>query len=272
MVRIALWVPAAAVLALAGLLFYADDLRRAREVTPPADLAPLGGRWADTGDARLFVQEWGPASGPLLLLVHGTGAWSGTWFELPETLAAAGWHVVAADLPPFGFSRTNAPSAAADVSRAAQARRLLALIDLLKGRSVTLVGHSFGAGPSLEVAMLAGDRLRRLVLIDPALGLGSNGEAPQCAPGGVAGALLSSHAVRMALIGGVVTQPRFTAALLSQFVFRKEAVSAARVFARRTGKAARPVAEPLARAWLAERALVGRHARSADRLLAEYEL
>jgi pimeloyl-ACP methyl ester carboxylesterase len=235
--RIVRWLAGALLLGIIGLLVYADGLRRDREATAPADLAPLGGRWVDAGDARLFMQEWGPTHGPLLLLVHGTGAWSGTWFELPETLAAAGWHVVATDLPPFGFSRTNAPSAEADLTRAAQARRLLALIDHLidapanrqHGRGVTLVGHSFGAGPALEAALLGGSRLRRVVLVDPALGLGPDGEAPKCTPRGVADVLLAIAPVRLALIGDIVTQPRFTASLLSQFVFRKEAVNAARV-------------------------------------------
>lgn len=231
--RITRWLASLLVLGLAGLLVYADAVRRAREITEAVDLAPLGGRWIESGDARLFVQEWGPAGGPLLLLVHGTGAWSGTWFQLPDALAAAGWHVVATDLPPFGFSRTSAPSASADVTRAAQARRLLALIDALhdkqRGRSVTLVGHSFGAGPALEAAMLGSGRLRKLVLVDPALGLDPAGEPPKCTPRGVADALLASDTVRLALIGDIVTEPRFTAALLSQFVFRKDAVNAARV-------------------------------------------
>jgi pimeloyl-ACP methyl ester carboxylesterase len=97
------------------------------------------------------------------------------------------------------------------------------------GHGVTLVGHSFGAGPALEAALLGNGKLRRLVLVDPALGLGPAGEAPRCTPRGVADAMLAIPAVRLALIGDIVTQPRFTTTLLSQFVFRKEAVNAARV-------------------------------------------
>ena len=84
-------------------------------------LAPPGGRWVDVGDSRLFVQEWGPPGGPVLLLAHGTGAWSGTWFELPAALAAAGWRVVAVDLPPFGFSASNGRAGELDYTRPAQA-------------------------------------------------------------------------------------------------------------------------------------------------------
>jgi pimeloyl-ACP methyl ester carboxylesterase len=216
-------------LTIAALMLFGEHLRGEREAFAPRALAPPTGRWVDTADARLFVQEWGPVDGPVLLLSHGTGAWSGTWFDLPDRLAAAGWRVVAVDLPPFGFSRTHAPSAEADYTRAAQARRLLALMDALPARGVTLVGHSFGAGPALEAALRDAGRLRRLVLVDPALGLGAAGEAPVCAAAGPADAVLQSPALRLALIGGIVTQPRFTPGLLSQFVFRKEAVNAARV-------------------------------------------
>jgi pimeloyl-ACP methyl ester carboxylesterase len=216
-------------LAVAGLMAWGGQQREARETQPASALAPARGRWVEAGDARLFIQEWGPADGPMLLLSHGTGAWSGTWFDLPDTLAAAGWRVVAVDLPPFGFSRTHAISPQADYRRSAQARRLLALINVLGSRPVTLVGHSFGAGPALEAALLGGERLRQLVLVDPALGLGAAGEPPACAPPGPADALLAHAGLRRALIGGVVTQPRFTATLLGQFVFRTEAVNAARV-------------------------------------------
>ena len=57
--------------------------RSQRERMTIESLAPPSGRWVDVGDSRLFVQEWGPPDGPVLLLAHGTGAWSGTWFELP---------------------------------------------------------------------------------------------------------------------------------------------------------------------------------------------
>ena len=168
-----------AALVVATWLGYATLKRSQRERMTIESLAPPGGRWVDVGDSRLFVQEWGPPDGPVLLLAHGTGAWSGTWFELPAALAAAGWRVVAVDLPPFGFSAANGRPGELDYSRPAQALRLLHLIGLLGGPSeVTLVGHSFGAGPALEAAMRSPSRLRRLVLVAPALRLGPAGEAP----------------------------------------------------------------------------------------------
>lgn len=189
-------------------------------------LAPPGGRWVSVQGASLFVQEWGAADGPTLLLTHGTGAWSGTWFDTPQVLAAAGWRVVAVDLPPFGLSET---AGAADYRREAQAQRLLALIDALGRGPVALVGHSFGAGPALEAALRGPDRLRQLVLVDPALGLGSAGEAPACAPAGIADDLLASRGLRTTVLTATVTPPWFTSFWLRQFVARTEAVTPERV-------------------------------------------
>ena len=87
-----------AALAVAGWLGYASLKRSQRERMTIESLAPPGGRWVDVGDSRLFVQEWGPPDGPVLLLTHGTGGWSGTWFELPTALAGAGWRVIAVNL------------------------------------------------------------------------------------------------------------------------------------------------------------------------------
>jgi len=154
-----------AAICVASWLGYATLKRSQRERMTIESLAPPSGRWVDVGDSRLFVQEWGPADGPVLLLSHGTGAWSGTWFDLPAALAGAGWRVVAVDLPPFGFSASNGRPGELDYSRPAQAFRLLHLIGQLGGPGeVTLVGHSFGAGPALEAAMRSPLRLRRLVL------------------------------------------------------------------------------------------------------------
>ena len=237
-VLLRLLVPLLALLVLAALvvgawLGYATMKRSQRERMTIESLAPPTGRWVDVGDARLFVQEWGPPRGPVLLLSHGTGAWSGTWFELPETLAAAGWRVVAVDLPPFGYSASNGRAGELDYTRPAQAFRLLNLMSTLGGPGeVTLVGHSFGAGPALEAAMRSPLRLRRLGLVAPALRLGPAGETPACRPvPGWVSLVLGRRDVRSVLIAGTASYPAFTADLLGRFVHRKEAITPERVAA-----------------------------------------
>jgi pimeloyl-ACP methyl ester carboxylesterase len=219
-----------AAIVAAAWLGYGELRRSEREKVSNASLAPAAGRRIDVGDARLFVQEWGPVGAPAIVLLHGTGAWSGTWFELPTRLASAGWRVVALDLPPFGFSEPRESASLMDYSRQAQARRVLRVVESLGAERVVLVGHSFGAGPALEAALLDASRLSRLVLVDPALGLGAAGEPPACTPAPPwAAPWLDQRRLRTAVIAASATEPEFTAWLLRRFVHRKEAVTEERV-------------------------------------------
>lgn len=49
-----------------------------RERVDPHAAAPVSGRFLDLRGTELYVQESGPATGDPVLLVGGTGAWSGT--------------------------------------------------------------------------------------------------------------------------------------------------------------------------------------------------
>ncbi len=210
-------------LVAAAWLGFTQYARNERETQAADQLSAGTGRWIAVADADLYVQEWGRPGDPVVLLTHGTGAWSGSWFALPGALAEGGWRVVAVDLPPFGLTKTRGADAAFDYTRVAQARRLLELIEQL-GAPLTLVGHSFGAGPALEAALRGGNQVRQLVLVDPALGLGPNGEPARCDAGGE-GVLLSHRPIRTSLVSATATWPGLTAFMLRQFVHRTEVVT-----------------------------------------------
>lgn len=206
--------------------FVAVAARRERDV--PADAAPASGRWVVAADVRMFVQETGPADGPVVVLVHGTGAWSETWRPTLDALAAAGFRAVALDLPPFGYS--TRPSQAG-YTKAAQAARIVAVLDALGAPSAVLVGHSFGGGPTVEAALAASDRVRGLVLVDAALGIApddaSDGETPP-APALVR-TVLALPPLRTALVAAFLTNPAFTRRLLQGFVADPAVATDARV-------------------------------------------
>lgn len=214
-----------AVLGVLALLFalvtawlvYAQLRVSATETLDRRQAAPPGGRWLRAHDTDIHVREWGEPGARPLLLVHGTGAWAGTWVSNVEALRAAGFRVVAMDLPPFGFSERPA---AADYSRQAQARRILAVAEQLGPGPITLMGHSFGGGPAAEAAMLDASRIEHLVLVDAAIGLQEQPPGP-CEPP----ALLAWPGLRTLLVGAVGTEPAFSAFWLRQFVARKEVVT-----------------------------------------------
>ncbi len=217
----ALGLLAALLLIFSVWLAYAAIRITLTESLPRQQAAPAGGRWVRAGDAEVHLREWGPKTGEPLLLVHGTGAWSGTWVSNVEAMAAAGFHVVAMDLPPFGFSQL--PDSR-DYSRAAQARRIQGVISQLGASSVTLLGHSFGGGPAAEAAMLNPESIRHLVLVDAAIGMQEPGQAA-CEPSLAMRALFGWRALRTGIIAVVGTEPQFGEFWLRQFVARKEVVT-----------------------------------------------
>jgi len=208
-------VSAAVLLGLAAATLGAFRWEAARrEVRLATEAAPPTGRFVKAGDVDLFVQEAGPADGAPVLLVHGTGAWSETWRAALSVLALSGYRAIAIDLPPFGYSqRPSTPR----YGKRDQGRRIVAVLDALKIPRAVLVGHSFGAGPTVEAVLLAPDRVQALVLVDAALGIGpDDGAAPK--PPLPLRALLAVAPLRDALVATFLTNPLFTRRLLEQFI------------------------------------------------------
>ena len=132
-----------------------------RETGTRAELAPRSGHLVPTRSGGVFVQEKGPADGIPVVLFHGTAAWSELWRHTSDAVAAAGFHVIAVDLPPFGFS--DRPGS---YTRADQAARINDVLVALKAAPAIIVGHSFGAGAATELVMRYPERARALVLLD----------------------------------------------------------------------------------------------------------
>jgi pimeloyl-ACP methyl ester carboxylesterase len=177
-----------------------------RERVPRIAAAPGTGRFVRAADLELYVQETGPRPGAPVLLIHGTGAWSEIWRRTLDTLGSAGYHAVAIDMPPFGYSDRPA---SADYGDDAQARRILGVIAALGLDGVTLVGHSFGARPTMTAFFLDGSRVARLVLVDAALGLDTTAAAGWAVRGA-----LAVPPLRDALVSATLTNPRLTGRLL----------------------------------------------------------
>ncbi|WP_051310489.1 alpha/beta fold hydrolase [Bradyrhizobium sp. Cp5.3] len=181
----------------------------ARETAGRGDLAPSTGHWVATRSGDVFIQEKGPASGTPVVLFHGTAAWSELWRATTDALAAAGYHVIALDLPPFGFS--DRPGS---YTRQDQAERVNDVLARLDAQPAIIVGHSFGAGAATELVLRFPERVRALVLVDAALGLMAT---PSDAP-----ALLQPKWLREILVSLTVTNPFATKMLLKSLIAKKE--------------------------------------------------
>jgi pimeloyl-ACP methyl ester carboxylesterase len=197
--------------------------RRERDVARTA--APPGGRFIQAADVVLYVQEAGDPEAPAVLFVHGTGAWSETWRGALTAAAAAGYHAVAIDLPPFGYSQRPADGR---YGKRDQGRRIAAALDGLGLPQAVLVGHSFGGGPTVEAALQVPGRVRALVLVDAALGVGSSA-APPPAPSPLLRGALALQPLRDSVVAAFFSNPRFTRRLLLSFIADPAAATPERV-------------------------------------------
>jgi magnesium chelatase accessory protein len=104
-------------------------------------------RFVETARIRWHVQMMG--SGPVLLLIHGTGAATHSWRDLAPLLARH-FTLVMPDLPGHGFT-TGRP--VGGLSMPAMARALGDLLQALAMSPAVIVGHSAGAAIALRMAL-----------------------------------------------------------------------------------------------------------------------
>lgn len=104
-------------------------------------------RFVDAGRLRLHVQVMG--AGPVLLLLHGTGAATHSWRALAPLLATD-FTVVAPDLPGHGFTKGRPLGG---LAMPAMARALGELTDALGLEPRAIVGHSAGAAIAIRMAL-----------------------------------------------------------------------------------------------------------------------
>jgi len=97
-------------------------------------------RFVVTNGIRLFCFESGPADGPLVLLFHGFPELAYSWRHQVDALGAAGYHVVAPDLP--GYGRSDKPDVTYDSEWVNAC--LVGLVDAFGHERAVIAGHDWG--------------------------------------------------------------------------------------------------------------------------------
>jgi pimeloyl-ACP methyl ester carboxylesterase len=128
----------------------------------------IGQFFLDTaaGRDRIEYTEYG-AGESLVVLIHGQLMPRRMQQPLARALAAQGLHVVTVDL--LGHGRSDRPADPLLYSMTAFGEQVIALLDHLEADQAVIGGTSLGANVSLEVAVLAPDRVRGLILEMPVL-------------------------------------------------------------------------------------------------------
>ena len=117
--------------------------------------------FAEVDGATVHYQEFGEASNPTLLLIHGYTASTFAWHSVAPRFASEGFHVVVVDLLGFGYS---AKPASFEYTIEAQARMITRLMNRLGIGTATLVGSSYGGAVALTVALDYPERVEKLVV------------------------------------------------------------------------------------------------------------
>ncbi|MBA3853534.1 MAG: hypothetical protein C0503_03905 [Gemmatimonas sp.] len=135
---------------------------------PPAEWFPAGvsgiavRRMRLASGVELRVLEAGPADGPPVLLVHGWAVSAYLWRHNILPLAAAGYRVLALDLPGHGLS--DAPTAKGSYTVAAFARAVLETMDACGVQRAAVAGQSMGGKVVVRAALDAPERVSQLML------------------------------------------------------------------------------------------------------------
>lgn len=109
---------------------------------------------------EIAYREFGNVDDPVLLFIHGflgsSDDFRDVFLELDD------YHIIALDLPGFGFSEKSVEY---NYSKENQAQTVIAFIELLTLSDVTLIGHSMGGEIALRVANQRSDLIHKLVLV-----------------------------------------------------------------------------------------------------------
>lgn len=153
-----------------GWLWYVPARVTQNDELPPAVAAalaapvPPGESTVEAAAIPFHALTWGAAGAPPILMLHGVTSTAGTWWRMGPGLAAAGFRIVAPDLPGHGLTghwaghhrfRENAEDLVAFVRAAG-----------LERPDLRIVGHSWGAMTAAAMPS-AGLAPARLVLLDP---------------------------------------------------------------------------------------------------------
>jgi len=130
--------------------------------TLPAPAARQSGWVTLPTGSRVYYERAGrrPAGEDAILLLHGIAHSTRAWATTIPALAAS-HQVIALDLPGCGLS--DKPDT--DYSLGAQAAAVRYVLDALKVRRVTVVGHSLGGGVGMTFAYTYPERVGRMALV-----------------------------------------------------------------------------------------------------------
>src|SRR5258705_3368653 len=112
---------------------------------------------------NIFYREAGPATGPVILLLHGVPTSSRMYQALLESSLGAKYHLIAPDYPGFGHSSWPSPKEFA-YTFDNLARTMGDFADALKLSRYTLFLHDYGGPVGLRMAVAHPGKVHAIII------------------------------------------------------------------------------------------------------------
>ncbi len=149
-----------AALVAAKLLLRPKDVvwEKSREVVFHVDYS----RFVEVDGVRLHYQEAGDPAAPPMILIHGFAASNLVWSKVFLEFAAAGYRVIAPDLPGYGYS---AKPRHLDYTIAHQAELIVSFLRQMEVDRAVFLGSSYGAAIAATIALDRPELVEKLVMV-----------------------------------------------------------------------------------------------------------
>ncbi|MBU0954431.1 MAG: alpha/beta hydrolase [Spirochaetes bacterium] len=214
---------------LTGLAILIGSCASRLDYRQVAILHPAEQPWPDSSFAyfegvTIHYRQAIPAGEPkgYVLLLHGLAGSSWSWQTLMPALQAAGYQVLALDIPPFGFS-SNDFGAFKDAGTAAAVLKEL-LTSIHDGQWI-LGGHSMGGRYVAELSLRYPDFARALLLFDGAVLAQRDDNGNSSALNGFFGPLVRAY------VRDTLSRPRRLASVLKSAYDQKPSEEAVLAYA-----------------------------------------
>jgi len=119
-------------------------------------------RFMEVDGVRLHYQEAGDPNAPPMILVHGFAASNLVWSKVFLEFAAAGYRVIAPDLPGYGYSGKPRHL---DYTIASQSEMVVGFLKRLAIDRAVLLGSSYGAAVAATIALDHPTLVEKLIMV-----------------------------------------------------------------------------------------------------------
>lgn len=157
----------AAALAATGLgLIQSAHAQTAAAPASSVSSAPMGPiKQINAGTLNVGYYEAGPASGPVVILLHGWPYDIHSFADVAPLLAAKGYRVIVPHLRGYGTTRFLSSDTPRNGQQAVLAVDIIDLMDALKIQKAVIAGYDWGARTANIVAALWPERVKAMVSV-----------------------------------------------------------------------------------------------------------